>query len=110
MEHRTSSASAVSTCTLDEDSAFLIPQARREWLDGSRHHDGCGDVDDVDLHEQGFAKASKRRGRGDGAAALRLGVVQQALVEEMAASLREGWRQGEVECGSPPGREVAHGG
>ena len=32
--------------------------------------------DDVDLHEQGFAKPSKRRGR-HGAAALRLGVVQQ---------------------------------
>ena len=27
------------------------------------------------------------------------------MVEEMAAALREGWRQGEVECGSPPGRE-----
>ena len=34
--------------------------------------------DDVDLHEHGFAKPSKRRGRGGhGAAALRLGVVQQ---------------------------------
>ena len=50
--------------------------------------------DGVDLREQGFAKPSKRRGRGGGAAALgyRGGT---AMVEEMvAAALRgEGWRR-----------------
>ena len=40
---------------VDVDSAFLIPQARRKWLDRSRHHDGCGGVDGVDLHDHGFA-------------------------------------------------------
>ena len=54
----------------------MIPQARREWLDISRHHDGCGGVDDVDLREHGFAKPSKRERRGWRAAALHLGVVR----------------------------------
>ena len=54
--------------------------------------------DDDDLHEHGFTKPSKRRGRGGGAAAaLHLGVVRQALVEEMAAALRERGGAGEVE-------------
>ena len=75
----------------------MIPQARREWLDRSRHHDGCGGVDVVDLHEQGFSKPSKRRGtrRGCSSPTVRGGAA--ALVEKMAAALRVGWRQGEVE-------------
>ena len=47
---------------LDEDSAFLIPQARWRWLDGSRHRDGCGGVDDVDLSTN-RASPSHERGR-----------------------------------------------
>ena len=47
-----------------------------------------GGVDDVDLPEQGFAKPSKRRGRGGGAAALwhRGGAARVEM--EVAAALR----------------------
>ena len=55
---------------LDVDILSLIPQARRTRLDGSQQHDGCVG-DDNDLHKQGFAKPSKRRGRRGGAAAPR---------------------------------------
>ena len=52
---------------LDEDSAFLIPQASREWLDRSRYHDGCGGVDGGEI-PAGLrqAAAGERREVGEG--------------------------------------------
>src|SRR5680860_1439978 len=80
---------------LDVDVLSLIPQARRTWLDRSRHHDGCGGVDGLDLHEHDFTKPSKRSGRGGGAAAaLHLGVVRQLLWRGWRQPYGEGWRTG----------------
>ena len=50
--------------------------------------------DGVDLHEHGFAKPSKRRGRRTWCSSPTARGGAATLVEEMAAALRgEGWRR-----------------
>ena len=44
---------------LDVDVLSLIPQARRMWLDRSRHHDGCGVVDGVDFQRAGLRQVKQ---------------------------------------------------
>ena len=88
-----SSTSAVTTCSARCNRPLLDPASEVDEVDGSQQHDGCVG-DDVDLHEQGFAKPSKRRGRGGGTTAPRVrGGAAWVEVEEAAALRGEGWRQ-----------------
>ena len=75
----------------------MIPQARREWLDRSRHHDGCGGIDGGEI-PAGLRQAAvgERREVGEGGRRLGYGVCHAPA---LPSSL---YRRGGAALAPPP--------